>query len=321
MPEAIIDLTASLYDFVLASEEVLNLGRSRVAERRYQLSQTAHGLADRFQEARRHMSDDAARKFDEAAIHLREMSTRLKEHRPCLDSLRDRWNGLSQSYEALREEIHTGRWEVPKGLRFERLKPQNYLRNLFHFHNGLVSILLCELVFTTKNQAIFVAACFTILFFGFDLARRMVPSFQVFFVKGPFGMITRVHERRQVLSATWFALAILVGLLTMPMLPMEVGVLALGVGDPIAAIVGKRWGQTKIRGQKSLEGSLAFLVSAALAIALFLSVFHPSLELSTVLVVSLVAGLVGAVIEVITEPIDDNLSIPLGVGFCAMFLL
>ena len=60
MSEAIVDLTVSLYDFVLASEEVVSAGRSRVAERRHQLSRTAHALAERFQEARRDMGDDVA---------------------------------------------------------------------------------------------------------------------------------------------------------------------------------------------------------------------------------------------------------------------
>jgi len=135
------------------------------------------------------------------------------------------------------------------------------------------------------------------------------------------GSIARAHERRQVTSATWFGLSILIGLLAMPMLAMEVGVLALGVGDPIAAIVGKRWGKTKLRGQKSLQGSLAFLVSASSAIALFLCVCHPELAASTVTAVSLVAGLVGAITEVVTEPVDDNFSIPLVVGLFALLLL
>lgn len=321
MSEAIIDLTTSLYDFVLASEEVLHLGRSRVSERRHQLARTAHGLAERCREARRHMSDDLARKVDDAASHLQEMSSRLKESRPCVDSLRDRWNRLGHAYEALREEVQTGQWERPRGLRLERIKPQNYWRNLFHVNNGLISVMLCELVFTTQNQAILTAACVTVLFFGLDLARRIIPSFQVFLINGPIGTIARAHEHRQVPSSTWFALATLLGLLTMPMLAIEIGVLALAVGDPIAAIVGKRWGTTKIRGQKSLEGSLGFLVSAAVAIGGFLLFFHPELAWTTVAGLSLLAGFVGAVVEVVTEPVDDNFSIPMVVGFAALLLL
>ncbi|MBD90649.1 MAG: hypothetical protein CL940_09950 [Deltaproteobacteria bacterium] len=321
MSEAIIDLTVSLYDFVLASEEVVGAGRSRVAERRHQLSRTAHALAERFQDARRDMGDDVARKLDEAADHLREMSSRLRESRPCVDGLRERWTWLGHSYEALREEIHTGRWEVPRGLRLERIKPQNYLRNLFHVNNGLISVMLCELVFTTQNQAILTAACVTALFFTLDLARRIIPSFQVYLVKGPVGSIARAHEHRQVPSSTWFALATLMGLLTMPMLAIEIGVLALAIGDPVAAIVGKRWGRTKLRGQKSLQGSLGFFVSAALAIGLFLAVFHPEVALTTVVALSLLSGAVGAVVEVVTEPVDDNFSIPMVVGFFALLLL
>lgn len=321
MSEAIIDLTASLYDFVVASEEVLSRGRLRLTDRRSQLSRRADGLSERFQEARRHMGDDLARKSDDAASQLRDMALRLKESRPCVDSLRERWTGLGHSYEALREEIQTGKWQVPKGLRFERVKPQNYWRNLFHLNNGLMSVMLCEVVFTTQNQAILTAACITMLFFGLDLARRIVPSFQVFLVNGPVGAIARAHEHHQVPSSTWFALATLLGLLTMPLLAVELGVLVLAVGDPVAAIIGKRWGRTKIRGQKSLEGSLAFLVSSFLVVGALLLTCHPGLSLLTVLSVSVVSGLVGAVAEVLTEPVDDNFSIPLCVALSVMWLI
>jgi dolichol kinase len=321
LSEAIIDLTASLYDFMVASEEVLDRGRARLADRRHQLSIRAHGLAERFQEARRHMEDDLARKSDDAATQLREMALRLSESRPCVDSLRERWTGLGHSYEALREEIQTGKWEVPKGQRFERVKPQNYWRNLFHLNNGLVSVMLCEVVFTTQNQAILTAACITMLFFGLDLARRILPSFQVFLVNGPVGAIARAHEHHQVPSSTWFALATLLGLLTMPLLAVELGVLVLAVGDPVAAIVGKRWGRTKTRGQKSLEGSLGFVVSSFLVVGALLLTCHPGLSLVTVVTVSLVSGVVGALAEVLTEPIDDNFSIPLFVAFAVMWLL
>jgi dolichol kinase len=321
LPDAIVDLTASLYDFVVTSEEAVIRRRVRVDARRLHLSAQAHHLAARFQAARRHLSDDVARKTDEAAVHLREMGARLNDRRPCARTIKARWDGLGHSYEALREEIQTQEWKIPEGVRLDRVKPQNYLRNLFHVHNGVVSVLLCELVFTTTNQAVLTAAAATLLFFALDLARRFSPRFQEFLLSGPAGSIARAHEHHQVPSATWMALAIMLGLLVMPMLAVEIGVLALGIGDPAAAIFGKRWGRTKIRGQKSLQGAMAFTFTTGLAVAALLTVFHPVLDLATIATVSVAAGLAGAITEVVSEPLDDNFSIPLVVAFVATLLI
>jgi dolichol kinase len=321
LSEAIVDLTASLYDFVVTSEEAVIRSRVPLDSRRSHLSTQAHHLAARFQAARRHLGDDVARKADEAALHLWEMGAHLKDRRPCVETIKARWDGLGHSYEALREEIQTQEWKVPEGVRLERVKPQNYWRNLFHVHNGVASVLLCELVFTTSNQAVLTAAAASLLFLSLDFIRRMSPRFQAFLVEGPVGAIARAHEHRQVPSATWMALAIMLGLLVMPMLAVEIGVLALGVGDPAAAVIGKRWGSTKIRGQKSLQGTLAFALTTGLAVAAMLAFFHPALGLATIVTVSAASGLAGAVTEVVSDPLDDNFTIPLVVALVAALLI
>jgi dolichol kinase len=49
--------------------------------------------------------------------------------------------------------------------------------------------------------------------------------------------------------------------------------LALGVGDPAAAWVGRRWGTLKILGRKSLQGTLAFVAAATLVVGIWGLVF------------------------------------------------
>lgn len=81
------------------------------------------------------------------------------------------------------------------------------------------------------------------------------------------------------------------------------------IGDAFSTLVGKRFGKTKLLGEKSLEGSAAFFFSAE--IALLAAGFSPLTAL-------LVAG-TGTVIELL--PIEDNITIPLACGAVLSFLL
>lgn len=73
----------------------------------------------------------------------------------------------------------------------------------------------------------------------------------------------------------------------------------LNLADPIACIIGTKWGRVRI-GQKTLEGSLAFFLISF--VILFLS-FNFKTALS--------ASLLCAITElIIRTPIDDNLVLP-----------
>ena len=63
-----------------------------------------------------------------------------------------------------------------------------------------------------------------------------------------------------------------IGVYFLPQHAVEAGALVLGIGDPIASIVGKTWGKTKVWGEKSLEGSLGFFGIAVLALVFYFAV-------------------------------------------------
>jgi len=73
------------------------------------------------------------------------------------------------------------------------------------------------------------------------------------------------------------------------------------VGDAAAALVGRRFGRTRI-GRKSLEGSAAFFLSG-MAVG-WLCLGENPLALA-------VAVLAATVVEALPLPVDDNLSVPL----------
>src|SRR5207253_341474 len=89
---------------------------------------------------------------------------------------------------------------------------------------------------------------------------------------------------------------------------MLAGVAVLGIADPIAASVGRRYGRHKIRAGRSLEGTLAFFVAGALAAAAMLALAGavPAAQLA---IYAAVAGFVGALAELGSIRLDDNFTI------------
>ncbi|KXS42536.1 MAG: integral membrane protein [Methanolobus sp. T82-4] len=83
-------------------------------------------------------------------------------------------------------------------------------------------------------------------------------------------------------------------------------------GDMSAALIGKRFGKTKIsRGEKSLEGSAAeFITDLVIGYAFFSNS-----------AIAFIMSLVATMAETSFEKIDDNLVIPVFSGFVAEMLI
>ena len=96
--------------------------------------------------------------------------------------------------------------------------------------------------------------------------------------------------------------------------PVLAGLCALGLADPSAAVVGRRFGERRFAGWghgRSLEGSAAFLIVTAVAagaIAMALPDPLPALRLAVG------CGAAGAFIEAISPVGVDNLTAPLAVA-------
>ena len=86
-------------------------------------------------------------------------------------------------------------------------------------------------------------------------------------------------------------------------------VLFLALGDPLAAVVGSRWGKTRLIGKKSLEGALACFTGSSIA-AGFFAWGYMDQSISVSIVTALVGGLISTVAELIPAPVDDNFTIP-----------
>jgi len=109
--------------------------------------------------------------------------------------------------------------------------------------------------------------------------------------------ITREHERYRVAAHIYFAAA---SFTVVYFFPRDIAVGAISVatvGDALAAVVGRSLGRHRFSNGKSLEGSLAFFISALL---ILWPLIGPPLALA--------GALTGALVEFYNLPPDDNFS-------------
>ena len=95
-------------------------------------------------------------------------------------------------------------------------------------------------------------------------------------------------------------------------------ILAWGLGDAAAAIIGNRFGKpilhgVLIEGHKSIEGSIANFVVASISALIILLIFAPYAWYYSILI-ALGVGLVSTIFELFTRFGLDNLTIPLSVA-------
>jgi dolichol kinase len=136
-----------------------------------------------------------------------------------------------------------------------------------------------------------------------ELARQISPAIQQRFL-ATVGWMLRGRELRRTTAATTLALGFTLCATFFPG-PAATAILLVGLADPAAALVGRRWGAHRYHGGKSLEGSLTFLVTAFV-------VLYAGTGLSTPAAALVAAGL--ALLESLPLPGDDNLYLPLAAG-------
>lgn len=192
------------------------------------------------------------------------------------------------------------------GGRARDLHPTNYKRSLVHLASGLAVVAAFVFVFTPFSAKV-VSTAFVVWAWSLEGARRVSPWVNAWCMWF-FGPIARDHEHYKINSATWYGTALMVLAFTAFGPGGVVGLLALAVGDPIAGIVGRRFGRIRIGG-KSLEGSLGFALSTAVAAGLYF-LATGSRDPLVVVGVALLGGAVGAVVELLSTRLEDNFTIP-----------
>jgi|GEM_PF-756901 len=324
MAQEIVALTAGLYDFILDCEAPLSARKGTFEGARERIAAAADGLARRIADERDRVTsklrggvDDVRKRLDEALETLRELRAELALRQPAHDRLEGLWKGLGGTYEALRAQVRRLHLQVPKHITLGPVKPKNLARNVFHLLMALTGVLAYELALD-RIGVVIVAGSLFVVFIAMDLVRRASTRWNDRFVNGMFKAIVRPQEAHRVPAATWYIAALFVGALAMPQRAIQLGTLALGFGDPVAQIIGKRFGSRKIIGQKSWAGAVAFFVAASAAAFVFMLIVGIGGGLGSRLAISGVVGLAGALAELFSGPLDDNFTIPLVAGFAVL---
>lgn len=210
---------------------------------------------------------------------------------------------LQIEYERLSLKLRESSVRVPS------LRPTNYVRNVWHAGSSLFAVFLVEAVLTAK--LLWIVPLAVASFFWFLEGLRAVSDRAGAFLMRVLGPIAHPHEAHRVNSATFFASGLTVLGLTFEPLVIAVAIAVLGLGDPAAALIGRRFGKTKISGERTLEGSLAFVVFAMLASFSVMLAWHRDMHVAAMLVVAAGATLPATLVELYSSRVDDNLSIPL----------
>ncbi|MDO8647328.1 MAG: phosphatidate cytidylyltransferase [Candidatus Diapherotrites archaeon] len=111
-------------------------------------------------------------------------------------------------------------------------------------------------------------------------------------------------------AALVFVLAVIVTIIVFVLQGRAIvlgALIVLVFGDSFSAIVGKKFGKTKIFGKRTLEGTIAGIIAASIPLAFL---FHP--------VLAFLAALAGMLAEYL--PFDDNFTVPLAAGLVLIIL-
>ncbi len=201
-------------------------------------------------------------------------------------------------------------WQ-PERARAAAHRPANLARSVFHFSSAAVALASVALL-PSRGWLIAIAIAFAGYCWSMEIARRISPAFNDRLMRF-YGPIAHAHERYRVNSATWYATALVV-LAMFASKPASMAALAvLGVADPIAAMIGRRWGRRKLRAGRSLEGTLAFFASGTIAATIALALGGVA-HAAPLLGFAALAGVTGALTELLSTRLDDNFTIPVVVG-------
>ncbi len=221
--------------------------------------------------------------------------------------LSEEWRQLRERlvplYEALAQALRAEAIHVPS------LRPTNYRRTTFHMLSALGVMMLLEVLLTPRGT-ILVSGCFAIPAWGLEIGRRFSPRLNVLLMRF-FAPIAHPHEAHRVNSSTWYATALFILSWFEATAPAAVAVVVLGFADPIAALVGRRFGRRELINGRTLEGSGAFWAVGTLVAFITLRVWHTAVPAPAALAIACGAAFVAAVAELVSRRVDDNFSVPL----------
>ena len=180
---------------------------------------------------------------------------------------------------------------------------QELLRKGIHACNSIIAF---SLFFLDHNNVLLVVGVTGAIIVVFDFLRIYTNSvrsiYNYFFKK-----VTRDFESHRLTGASYVMIGSLVVLTFFESRICIPALLIMSFSDSAAAIIGKKYGKTKIF-NKTLEGSFAFLITSFIIVIFFI----PDINFTF----SMIAILVSTIVELMPKSnLDDNLLIPIVSAF------
>jgi len=275
------------------------------------------GAQNRLEDIREQLNDLLGTTWPDQSLlplqdRLSDLAALLREHTP--DDGADQWMALREqaqpAYEALAAALRDAEIHVPS------LRPTNYTRNILHVTMAVSIICLVEILLNPTTMIWVALGGFTWAW-SMEITRRFSTRINDFLM-WTFGPFAHPHEAHRINSATWYTTALLIMAVFFTPLQGAVGLAVLGLGDPVAALIGRRFGKIKLINNRTLEGSTAFVIFGTGAGMAVLANFHPEVSWGIALIIAVTASVFGAVAELMTRRVDDNLAIPVGASLGAM---
>ncbi|MCB9596798.1 MAG: hypothetical protein H6719_29010 [Sandaracinaceae bacterium] len=210
---------------------------------------------------------------------------------------------LVPRYEAARGALSSYAIHVPS------LRPTNYRRSFFHALMGTTTLAILYAL-PDPVWGIAITGGFLVWAWTMETVRRSSRRLNALLMKA-FGPVAHPHETNRVNSATWYVTALFLLSLSRSPLVCAIGVAVLGFGDPIAALVGRRFGRIKLVHGRTLEGTLAFFVAGGLIAFGAAWLFAPAVAWPRLLAMAGAGAAAGSLAELLSLRIDDNLSVAL----------
>ncbi len=317
---ACVDLGSELFEVVQRMDPVRWRDEVRPA-----MARKLELLAERTRQIRaryeRHPEREDSRDLMQQLEHLRgviETSLRdfreTKGQRPDWAAMRTR---LTSAYDRFSQTMRA------RSLTLPRNRPTNYMRNVYHMGSALMLIGLVQYLLTPWLMIV-LAAAFAVFAWTLETTRWLSPAANKL-ITMPWKPFIHPDEHWRINSATWLCTGLLIMALCFDPLSCTLAIAILGFADPVAAIVGRRFGRRRLHRNRTLEGTAAFTATALVAGLAILAIYGPELAVWRMLLIALAAALPAAIAELYSNRLDDNLTVPvtaaMGAWLASMVLI
>jgi len=182
---------------------------------------------------------------------------------------------------------------------------QELVRKTFHLSGITVPI---AYLFFGRYAAILYTSAALLAFLLLEFIR--IRAHSLFPLVKTADIVQRPKEKTAIAAYVYFCMAAVVSIYFLSMNAVVVGLSAALIGDAAAAVVGVKFGKHKVTSNKSIEGSVAGLITVIMIAYV--------LNCNPVVIIAL--GLVFLFFDLIELGIDDNFTTPLVMAVVAQTL-